>query len=146
MDQFILSPLKIQGEIMMGKGINLGLQEIENYQDNYHSNNIQHSQKSWLFYIIGLHPTEPNWQLTNKDWQKSTQRAWKAVEENKLNFFVVNVPRIDRINLIKFASPKTPPKLFNEFQELFHLIAENIKKSSRSEGGSPAISILTITE
>ncbi|NEQ35628.1 MAG: hypothetical protein F6K40_04665 [Okeania sp. SIO3I5] len=104
---------------MMGKGINLALQEIENYQDY---------QKPWLFYIIGP-ATNNNWQLMDKDWQKSTQRAWKAVEENKLNFFVVNVQGIDRINLIKFASPKTSPKLFDEFQQLFHSIAENLKKS-----------------
>ncbi|MDY7005991.1 MAG: hypothetical protein SWX82_19195 [Cyanobacteriota bacterium] len=128
-DEFVLSPLKAEGETMMGKGINLALQEIENYQDNYQNNNLQHSQKPWLFYIIGIPPTDQNWQIIDKDWEKSTQRAWKAVEENKLNFFVVNVQGIDRINLIKFASPKTSPKLFNEFQELFHWIAENLKKS-----------------
>ncbi|NET42520.1 VWA domain-containing protein [Okeania sp. SIO2B3] len=118
-DEFAPSPFKAEGETMMGKGINLALQEIENYLA---------SQKPWLFYIIGP-ATNNNWQLTDKDWQKSTQRAWKAVEENKLNFFVVNVQGVDSINLIKFGSPKTSPKLFNEFQELFHWIAEILKKS-----------------
>ncbi|NEO54352.1 MAG: hypothetical protein F6K54_15425 [Okeania sp. SIO3B5] len=129
MDEFIPSPLKTEAETMMGKGINLGLQEIENYQDNYQSNNIQDTQKPWLFYIIGIPPTDPNWQIIDKDWQKSTQCAWKAVEENKLNFFVVNVQGVDSINLIKFGSPKTSPKLFNGFPELFRSIAENLKKS-----------------
>ncbi|NEQ76132.1 MAG: hypothetical protein F6K23_25695 [Okeania sp. SIO2C9] len=129
MDEFIPSPLKTEAETMMGKGINLALQEIENYQDNYQSNNIQDTQKPWLFYIIGIPPTDPNWQIIDKDWQKSTQCAWKAVEENKLNFFVVNVQGVDSINLIKFGSPKTSPKLFNGFPELFRSIAENLKKS-----------------
>ncbi|MDJ0556956.1 hypothetical protein [Dapis sp. BLCC M172] len=68
--------------------------------------------------------SDPNWQIIDKDWEKSTQRSWKAVEENKLYFFVVNVQGIDRINLIKFASPETSPKLFNEFHKLFHWIAD----------------------
>ncbi|MCL2927995.1 MAG: hypothetical protein O4861_01565 [Trichodesmium sp. St16_bin4-tuft] len=48
----------------MAKGINLSSQEIGNFQNNYHSNNIQHFKKPWLFFINRYH-------LTNNNWQKS---------------------------------------------------------------------------
>ncbi|WP_094674836.1 SPFH domain-containing protein [Hydrocoleum sp. CS-953] len=146
MDEFAPSPLKAEGKTMIGKGINLALREIENYQNNYQSNNIQHSQKPWLFYILGIPPTDTNWQTIDKDWQKSTQRAKEAAEANKLNFFLVGVEGVDIINLREIASLQTPRKSLNSFPELFHWIAENLKKVSTSEKRSSAISILPITE
>ncbi|NES65436.1 MAG: VWA domain-containing protein, partial [Okeania sp. SIO2D1] len=131
MDEFSVSPLKVEGETMMGKGINLALQEIDNYQDNYHSNNIQHSQKPWLFLIIGSPPTDNNWQIIDNDWQESARRAREAVQANKLNFFIVTVHEADIIKLREIASPQTQrrsPDSF-KFPELFHWIAENLKKS-----------------
>ncbi|NET26480.1 SPFH domain-containing protein [Okeania sp. SIO1I7] len=113
MDKFVLSPLKAEGETMMGKGINLALQEIENYQD---------SQKPWLFYIIGIPPTDNN-------WQKSAERAWESAKANKLNFFVVTVKGVEMINLTEITSSQTQSKSLNGFPELFRSIAENLKKS-----------------
>lgn len=50
------------------------------------------------------------------------------------------------INLREIASLQPQSKSLNGFPELFHWIAENIKKVSRNEEGTPAISILPITE
>ena len=146
MDEFIPSPLKAEGETTMFKGINLALQEIENYQDNYQSNNIQDSQKPWLFYIIGFPSSDPNWQIIDKDLEKSTQYAQKAAQANKLNFFLVGVDGVNTINLKDMASSQTPRKSLNGFPELFHWIAENLKKVSRSQEEGLAISIFPITE
>ncbi|NEP87621.1 MAG: VWA domain-containing protein [Okeania sp. SIO2C2] len=129
-DKFLPSPLKAEGTTTIGKGIDLALDEIENYQN---------SKKPWVFLIIGSSPTD--------DWQKSAQLIRQAVEMNKLNFFVVAVQGADMISLEEIAPLNTPPKLLNglKFRELFHWIAENLKTVSNSEPGA-AISILPITE
>ena len=130
MDKFIPSPLKAEGTTTIGKGIDLALEEIENYQN---------SKKPWVFLIIGSSPTD--------NWQKSAQRVRQAVQDNKLNFFVVAVQGADMISLGKIAPLNTPPKLLNglKFRELFHWLAETLKTVANSQPGA-AISILPITE
>lgn len=130
MDKFVPSSLKAEGTTTIGKGIDLALEEIENYQN---------SKKPWVFLIIGSPPTD--------NWQKSAQRIRQAVEMNKLNFFVVAVQGADMISLGEIAPLNTPPKLLNslKFRELFYWLAETLKTVANSEPGA-AISILPVTE
>lgn len=127
-NQFVPPQLSAEGQTVMGKGIELALNELESRKTSYETGNISY-RKPWLFLIIGSEPTD--------NWQHSVQLVREAVEAQKLNFFVVAVQGADLISLRQIAHPRTPPVMLDglKFRELFHWLAEALKSNSISEVG-----------
>ncbi len=136
--QFTPPKLTAGGETVMGKGIELALDEIENYQKNRKAQNIEY-RKPWVFLIMGSQPTD--------DCHNTGQRIKQAVQTNQINCFVVGVQGADMTSLKQIAPPNTPPLMLDglKFRELFHWLADALKEVANSKVGSK-VSIPPITK
>ena len=121
--------LTTQGQNMMGQGLDLMLSELDILMSKPgYDESIYHTP--WVFLIIGSQPTG--------EWELVAQRVQQAVEDNKLNFFIVGVQDVDLMTLRQLSHPSRTPVMLEglRFQEMFHWLADSMKQVSRSEPGS----------
>ncbi|NCS06584.1 MAG: VWA domain-containing protein [Microcystis aeruginosa G13-07] len=127
-NKFSTPSLITSGTTAMGQGIELALNKVENRQSIGENQGIQF-YRPWIFLITASTPTD--------SWQNAARRISQAVENHKLNFFVVGIQGVDMNILSQITHRSTPPFMLDgwKFQELFHWLADALKKVSLSEVG-----------
>ncbi len=118
--------LVADGITAMGKGIKLTLNQIENCLAIYENKNIKH-YRPWVLLIAGSTPAD--------SMQNTTKLISQAVSNYDLNFLVVGIESVNINIFSQFAPPSNPPLMLDgwKFKELFHWLADALKKVSRSE-------------
>ena len=117
--------LVASGKSAMGQGIELALNKLKTRKAAYKNNGIQ-ERPAWIFLIAGSTPTD--------NWQNAAQQIRQAFENSKLNFFAMGIQGADMDTLNQIAPSNSPVMLDgSKFQELFHWLADSLKKVVTSD-------------
>ncbi|NES18974.1 MAG: VWA domain-containing protein, partial [Symploca sp. SIO3E6] len=124
-----LPQLVASGKNAMDEAIELALNQLESRKATYKSSGIQ-EHSAWMLLIAGSTP--------NNSWHNAGHRITQAVANRELNFFAVGIQEVDMDILSQIAPPSTPPQILDgwKFKELFHWLADALKRAARSEVGS----------
>ncbi|MDJ0800607.1 MAG: SPFH domain-containing protein [Calothrix sp. MO_167.B12] len=126
-----LSPPKLvaNGISAMGQGIELALNELESRKVTYKNNGIQ-EHPAWMFLVAGSTPSD--------NWKNAARSLREAFDNSKLIFFTAVAVQGANMDILNHIAPSDPPVMLNElkFQELFHWLADSLKRVSSSKVGS----------
>lgn len=125
-DQFEPPILVTNSTTMMGAGINLALDKIEERKQSYGDNGVD-DYRPWLFLITDGVPTEASQVI-----EEASQRLGDTENEKRVAAFSVGVEGADMDVLTKI-SPRRPLALKGlEFSSMFVWLSQSMSRVSRS--------------
>jgi uncharacterized protein YegL len=114
----------------LGKGIQLGLDLVEEGKQNLRSAGISYT-RPWMFIISDGDPTD-----SSSVWNDAAQECKDAEEAKKVEVFCIGV---EGANLTILAQLSAKPPLMLEgvkFQELFKWLSDSLSAASKSRPGA----------
>ncbi|MCY3543352.1 MAG: VWA domain-containing protein [Chloroflexi bacterium] len=125
-DQFQPPTLVANGATMMGAGINLALDKIEERKQMYRDNGIDY-YRPWLFLLTDGAPSESQEVVST-----ASQRLHDAENEKRVAAFSVGVEGAN-MDLLTDISPRRPLMLKGlEFSSMFVWLSQSMSRVSRS--------------
>ncbi len=126
---FSAFPLQTGGMTPLGKGIQIGLDLVEEGKQNLRSAGISYT-RPWMLVISDGGPTDPG-----SVWKAASQECREAEEAKKVEVFCIGVEGADLIKLGELS--KKPPLMLEgvKFQELFQWLSDSLSAASRSRPG-----------
>jgi uncharacterized protein YegL len=128
-NNFVAFPLAAGGMTPLGKGIQLGLDLVEEGKQNLRAQGISYT-RPWLLVMSDGAPTDEA-----SVWNSAAQECLQAEADKKVEVFCIGVEGAD---LNKFSGLSTKPPLMLEgvkFEELFQWLSESLSAASRSRPG-----------
>jgi uncharacterized protein YegL len=126
---FTAFPLTAGGRTPLGKGIQLGLDLIEEGKQNLRSQGISYT-RPWLLIMSDGAPTDEA-----SLWNAASNECRQAEAEKKVEVFCIGVEGAD---LTKFRGLSHKPPLMLDgvkFEELFQWLSESLSAASQSRPG-----------
>lgn len=123
--------LEAKGETLMGEGVNLALDLLEERKNEYREAGVDYYQP-WLVLMTDGEPNGSELEL-----ERAISRTTELVEDRKLTIFPIGIgPEADMNVLAKFSPKRSPLRLKGmNFREFFEWLSQSVADVSQSMPG-----------